>query len=443
MKKTLALLLTLLALLAAAVPAASGEEEKDAPRMFDLYTMDGDTPVWLGTAVPIYDGILMTAASVLPENLNSLIITDGWNIWDADAAAPDNAGLAVTILYNSEAQKPAAGTFELDISPSDFSESFVLTGDENLSRVNRNIYAVSPVTWRSAPCLLLSLSGSVAPGSPLLTGSGKLAGIAVGEWAEGTDRVIFLSADGMLRSTAEAMDTFTGQRPIDPPAGLVISTEANAVTFDWSRMELPEKAEGEDLYLIVADTMNRYLTYYRIENGETECAMLLTPGRTYHSGVAASAEAPSQVPDSYAVTVLPPAEKLTDYDFTSRVCAIAEGPAEGLGANELPVPVTEVTEELLRSGRAYFYSSTAYRVTETMEGISLLVTLTDPEGNNYRYASGWIYDPAYMEDDTWAVPLSETDLLEFLNVSGYPDGIYEIAMYIGGKLADSFTFELK
>ena len=102
-----------------------------------------------------------------------------------------------------------------------------------------------------------------------------------------------------------------------------------------------------------------------------------------------------------------------------------------------------MTEELLRSGRAYFYSSSTYQVTEQIQGISLLVTLTDPDGNNYRYESGWIYDPSYMTDDTWAVALKDTDLLEFLNDSGYPAGTYEIAMYIGGKLADSFTFELK
>ena len=185
------------------------------------------------------------------------------------------------------------------------------------------------------------------------------------------------------------------------------------------------------------------LTYYRIDDTETSCDMLLTPGRTYHSGIAASAETPSQVPDSYAVTVLPPAEKLTDYGFTSVVCAIAEAPEEGLPANGLPTPVTEVTEELLRSGRAYFYSSSTYEVSDTIEGISLLITLTDPEGNNYRYVSGWIYDPSYMDNDAWAVSMNDTGLLEMLNDSGYPAGTYEMAMYIGGALADSFTFELK
>ena len=75
--------------------------------------------------------------------------------------------------------------------------------------------------------------------------------------------------------------------------------------------------------------------------------------------------------------------------------------------------------------------------------ISLLITLTDPAGNNYRYESEWMYDYRLTKDDTWAVALNETGLLDLLNGSGYPAGIYEVAMYIGGALADSFTFELK
>ena len=440
MKKIIALMLVLM--LAVAVSAVSGEEEKSTPAMFDLYTMDGETLVWLGNAVSVYDGVLMTASSVLPEGLNYLIITDGRYTWEAEAAAPDRSGLMVTILFDTETQKPAAGVFELDEGSTPSTACFVLTGDENMSRVYRETYSVTPVTWRSASCLMVSMSGSAAPGSLLVTTDGKLAGVAVAEWAEGTDRMVFLSADGMYQSLSEALDVFTGENPIDPPEGFEVTLDANTVTFDWSRMTLPEKAIGEELYLIVADTMNRYLTYYRIDD-ETSISMLLTPGRTYHSGIAACPETPSLVPDSYAVTVLPPAENLTDYGFTSHVISIAEEPAEGLPANGLPTPVTEVTEELLRSGKAYFYSSTSYTVEKTIENITLLITLTDPEGNNYRYVSGWIYDPSYMSNDTWAVSLDETELLEMLNNAGYPAGTYEIAMYIGGKLADSFTFDLE
>ena len=75
-------------------------------------------------------------------------------------------------------------------------------------------------------------------------------------------------------------------------------------------------------------------------------------------------------------TVLPAAEKLTDYGFVSKVCAVAEAPEGGLKGDELPVPVTEVTEELLRSGRAYFYSSTTYEVTETIEGSAFQIAST-------------------------------------------------------------------
>ena len=442
MKKILALLLVLL--LAAAVSAASAEEEKaPGPGLFDLYSMDGDAPLWLGTAVSPYEGILVTAATVLPAELNHLAVTDGVNVWDAEASAQDSAGICVMILYNTESQKPSAGCFDLDAGAARPADCYVLTGDGHLSRINRAVYGASAITWRSAPCLLLSLSGNAAPGSPLISEDGKLAGIAVGEWAEGTDRVIFLSAEGMIQSMAESLDAFTGQASIASPEGLEITLDTNRATFDWSGMALPERAEGEELYLIVADTMNSYLTYYRLDSEETSCSMILTPGRTYHSGVAACAEAPSMVPDSYAVTAVPPAEKLTDYHFVSNVCAFAEAPAEGLPENGLPTPVTEVTEELLRSGRAYFYSSTAYDVAASMDGITLLITLTDPNGNNYRYESGWLYDYTLRAEDTWAVSLEETGLLEMLNSDGYPAGTYEVAMYIGGALADSFTFELK
>ena len=119
----------------------------------------------------------------------------------------------------------------------------------------------------------------------------------------------------------------------------------------------------------------------------------------------------------------------------TRIVRLADG--------ALPEPVTEMTEELLRSGRVYYYSSTCYEVGQVIEGIPLLVTLTSPDGSNYRYTSSWIYDPSYMTEDTWAVSLDQGGLLEMLNQTGYPKGTYEMCMYIGDKLADSFTFDLK
>ena len=76
------------------------------------------------------------------------------------------------------------------------------------------------------------------------------------------------------------------------------------------------------------------------------------------------------------------------------------------------------------------------------ENHSLLIALTAPDGSNYRYESGWYYDPSIMEKDEWYTSLDDTGLLEMLDESGYPEGIYEMAMYIDGKLADSFSFTL-
>ena len=440
MKKTIALLVALL--LTMACGAGFGEEESLLPGLFELYRVDTEEPVWLGTAVSPYEGILVTAAGVLPDEMTSLVASDGRNIWEAAAASDDRAGLAVMIVFDPETTQPQIGIFELDDGTTRPEACYVITGDENISRVNRDVRSAAPFTWRGADCMVLSLSGDVAPGSPLITPEGKLAGIAVGEYAEGSGRVIFLTTEGLVQSLAESLETLTGGITAEPPEGLTLTMDANLATIDWSGMTLPETAEGESLYLVIQDTMNSYWTYFPVSGDGTSVSMILTPGRTYRYSLAAYAGEPDGISFPYGEIELPEAEKMTDYGFVSRKIAIAEAP-EGMKGTDLPIPVAEVTEELLRSGDAYFYSASTYQVTERIEDISLLVTLTDPNGNNYCYQSGWLYDPECMEDDTWAVPLDDTGLLEMLNVYGYPAGTYEVAMYIGGKLADSFTFELK
>ena len=48
-----------------------------------------------------------------------------------------------------------------------------------------------------------------------------------------------------------------------------------------------------------------------------------------------------------------------------------------------------------------------------------------------------------MKDDTWYISLKDMGLFSFLEESGYPKGIYRMAYYVDGDLADSFEFELK
>ena len=258
------------------------------------------------------------------------------------------------------------------------------------------------------------------------------------------NRYIALPAENIYRAVAEAADRI---QSMDLTArgseGFSVTADGNLVTFDWSGMEMTPPEEGMTRYLVVADAGNSYLTYFPLESeGATAVRMLLTPGRTYVSGFTAGTSVPDGLPEEYAVTVLPEARPLTDYGFRSTACMLAEGPEGGLKKGEKPVPVTDVTEELLRSGRAYFYSSSVYDVEEQIDGLTLLVTLTTPAGENYRYVSGWIYDPAYEKEDTWFVSMDDTELLEYLNREGYPAGVYELSFYVDGKLADTFFFEL-
>ena len=213
----------------------------------------------------------------------------------------------------------------------------------------------------------------------------------------------------------------------------------NLAIIDWSEMKKKEKAEGESLYLLLVDSGNGYFNYVPAETNIRTVSYLLTPGRLYFAGIVASAGAPDSVPAEYKCFSVPRVKPLTDFGFRPLVTAIAEEQEKG----KAPVPVTEVTEDLLRSGRAFFYSSSTYRVTEKVEGKSLLVSLTDPQNMNYRYESSWLYGPEYMENDTWYISLQDTGLFSFLEDSGYPKGIYRMAYYVDGDLADSFEFELK
>ena len=439
-------ILMLLAAAALLLSAAAGEEAAAVPDLYDIYDYGAESVKWLGTAVPVSDEVLIISGAELPEGTDSLVAFDGAEAREVEDVLIDESGaLALAVL---EAAPEGSGTSSFGFVPSGAALSpqntYVLSGDDQGSRIYRAVYTMARVTWNGYECMLVELTGDAAPGSAVLTDDGELAGIIIAEYAEGDDRYIAITADGLfsfVENEASKLRPWYGEG--NPPAGYTVTLERNAVTFDWSAVTLPEGKENETLYLAVADAENSYMSFVPTDGEISACTMILTPGRTYLSGLVWSEGTPDDYPEEYAVTVLPEAEKLTDYGFTSRACALAKAPEGGLKDGERPTVVTEVTEEDLRSGRMYFYSSSTYTVEEKVDNLSLLITLTTPEGENYRYLTGWVYDPSFMEDDTWFVPMDETGLLESLNSGGYPAGVYEIDFYVDGKIADGFTFELK
>ncbi len=446
MKRALTWLMVL-ALLTGVVPAAA--EESRTQGLFDLYDTGSLGDRWVASAIPLGDGALMTSWALLPEDRSRLSVSDGVNRWEVKAAIPDEEGLTATLLYDSGKTAPRFGGYTLiaDGASVKASSCVVRTRGTDGQENETAVLDAAAFEWLDLECRLLTLAGDVPPGSPVLTGDGQLAGIVVAGYGGGKNRVIALAPDEISRAvySAGARITFLPGWS-EAPEGLTVRLDGNEAYIDWTGTALPEKAEGETLYLVVADAGNDFFSYHPVESWNHSARYLLTPGRVYLAGLSACREEPEALPDSFTVFVPGPAEWLTKYDFKPTATAVAELPTAAM-AGTAPIPVAEVTEALLRSGRAYFYSSSSYRVDDKMpesERIkTLLVTLTDPYGINYRYESVWSYDPSVADEDTWYFSLQQSGLTDFLDQNGYPAGTYQLDYYIGGELADAVTFELK
>ncbi len=447
MKKALSLLLTL-AVLLSAVSFASAEEtpENRQADLLDLWDFGGESPVWVASVIPVSSGIVIAPAAVKDIPAEQLGVTDGVHAWEAAAVIPDERNRFTLVFFDEDTAYARYGAWEIlpqgESLPAE--SCTVRYGDAAGSRINRGVLMAGEMIWQGQRCFLLSLTDEAPAGSPVLTQDGRLAGIVIAQWAEGINRVLMLPAEGIVEAVSGVAGLLAGLPEwSEAPQGLSVSLDKNRVTVDWHEMDMPDNPESLPVYMVIVDTGNNYLNSFPAAGNTRSFTLLLTPGRFYVVGPVVSEDQPDEVPVSYVSFFVPQAEKLTDYGFTPVRTAIAEAPEDGLKQGGEPVPVTDVTEELLRSGRAYFYSHSTYSVTKDVDGISLLVTLTDPEGNNYRYESAWVYSPEYMAADIWYLPLKEMGLTTFLDADGYPAGVYEVAYYVDGRLADAFEFELK
>ena len=439
------LLLALAAVLLLCYSFAGAEEEKEAD-LFDLWDYGGESPVWAGFAVPVSEDIVITSPAALPDNTEYLAVSDGKEQWEVKAVIPDRSNLLAVIMYESADKQPRYSAWQLLPygKSTAVSSCFVRYGDGMGSRINRAVLSAENYRWMGRNSYLLTLSEQVPLGSPVLTADGELAAIVAAQWAEGNNRVLALPPEEIVESLTEVAGLLNNLPDWGKaPEGLTVKTEGNLATIDWNEMILPEAKGSEQLYLVVADAGNNYLNFYPAETKDRSLTELLTPGRLYMAGVVASAGIPNSLPEQYVVFSAPLVKKLTEYRFRPVLTAIAEMPEGGKDSGAEPVPVTEVTRELLESGRAYFYAHSVYEVTEEIAGKTLLVTLTDPEGNNYRWESMWIYSPDYMKKDVWYVSLEESGLLTGLIRDDYTAGVYQMAYYVDGELADMFEFELK
>ena len=443
MRKSLTALMV--SVLLAVLCAFAAAEETGTPELMDLWDYGDESMTWITAVIPVGEGMAVASPAALPEDTDHLALFDGKTFWEVRAVLPDDYGL-LAALYYDPAEKPSrcAPWPLMNLSLSVAAEDCVVrTGDALGSRINRSVLNAEELT-RGYRCELLSLTGPAAPGSPVLTPDGQLAGIVVAEWSEGTNRVLAVAPDEIaffvLRSNMRLKNLPEWQ---EPPAGMDVTVERSSVSVEWTEEALPARAEGENLYLIICDTGNDYWQYWTLEEDTRSLFTMLPPGRFYLAGFVASADGPEEIPGTYTTFGIPAAKPLTEYGFQPLVTTLAEAPEGGDGEEGTPVPVTDVTREMLRSGRMYFYASASYEVTEDVRDLPLMITLTAPDGNCYCHNSTWAYLKECMAEDIWYLPLQGMGLTEGLEQQDYPAGRYRMAYYVDGYLADTFEFEIK
>ena len=324
MKKALSLLLTL-ALLLLTPPFVCAEETAEQAQtpelqaeLFDLWDYGGESPVWAAFAVPVADGILLAPGDVAAIPADQLAVTDGESAWTAEAVVQDSDGLFAVVFFEP-GEKPARwGAWPLlawgDETPA--SSCIVRFGDRLGSRVNRGVLAAEEFVRNGRRFLLLDLTDPAPLGSPVLTADGQLAGIVTAQWAEGVNRVLVLPAEEVAEGVAGVAGLLAGLPDwSETPEGLSVNLVRNTVEIDWTEMVLPEKKAGEDVWIVLVDTGNSFLTSYPAEVNERRFSAQLTPGRFYIVGPVVSAGRPAAVPESFASVYVPKSGKLTEYGF--------------------------------------------------------------------------------------------------------------------------------
>lgn len=422
--------------------AAAAEEILGIGALPEITILRDGEKVPAGRAIPLTTGALMTTGALELRKGDTLLVSDGDRSWVPEGMLKDADGLVTVFWFREDSDPPLPDSWRLlpFRGAAETAKCFALSEDESGKPARVRILSAAAAPWMENDAMLLRLSEEVRLGAPVLTEDGAVIGMIAGRYAEGPCRYRMLTLDGLTRVIERMTAGADGMPDPAPPEGLRITGEKNRYTFDWTEVSLPKK-EGASPYLVISDLENSYVTYFPADREATRATLLLTPGRTYVAGILLSEEAPAELPEQYAVVAVPEAERVRTNGFRSLRFALTEDPEKAAAESREPASLTRVTEAQLRSGEAFLYSVSSYVVTERSEE-SLLMTLTAPDGNNYRTASGWIYDPELQTRDAWWVSLAESGLLDLLNADGYPKGMYRMDLYIDGSLADSCEFEV-
>lgn len=442
MKKILAFL-CLLCLLAGEMPA--GAEELSPVYVLMSITPAGEqTP--LGTAVLVGDSSTLVTtqwAAMAPSGLYA--VGCGGILAIARVSVPASGSDLVTLTLREPSPAQPVQLGEADDALTCLGIRRGETQPESCTAEG-----LTMAVYEQSACMLYTGLAGMLPGALLFNGQGQLAGLTMAAYGEGLNRYVAYPADVLqARLSGEGpADTAPVQEQVRLLTGFDVAAERGEMTVRWDALDLPEQPEGSAVYLLWQDTGNDYVSYGTVDWEEGYATFACVPGRSYwvwlQQSLTGEVNPASLSPLTATLAETAQTEPFNGYGFHNEIMYLTSVPADQeYGDTEQIPPLGDFTAAGLAAEGfcCYLQAVDVYEVAEE-QTTTLVIALQAPDGSVYTELAGYIFMPEMNGSDTWHAEITEL-VRDCMSYSGGLSGEYNLAYYLNGQLAASFTFTLE
>lgn len=439
MKRIVTLLLALL-MLPAILPAQAEDVPEQLYRIV-LRTEEGD--VTLGSGVLFgTKTALLTASACWAEGELYAIGADGEHMISYRGEVLGTELITLGLATESAAEP-------LSVTDADYLLDYMLygvTADGSFAAMEVRGSRKTVVSGRSEA--LLYADEGLLPGAMMLGDDYGLACVTVYQHSEGEGAYATV-ADVTLLNLFGAGGSTAGAKVL---TGVTAEYRDGQIHVDWSQSGGYAMTENTVFTAFAAVTSNTYLSYDKLEEGETSISFPAVPETEVMVWVVVSEGEdvmdvyPEKVDEAVFVTV-PAAQPLNLYGLKNLRMGITPGEAGMDGVATDFLPQEPLTREALadRSRPIYFQTEDIYTVEAEDDAHTLMVILYTPEGYSHYYFSGYVFMPEYSASDLWVSDISDLfeDYETFCEGEPWPAGEYTVLYTIDGCEVARFTFTLE
>lgn len=229
--------------------------------------------------------------------------------------------------------------------------------------------------------------------------------------------------------------------------GFTVTEEKGAMIVNWSDCTITDRAEDSAFVVFVQDTGNRYYSYY--QTNEDHAEIICAANRTYNIWVEhGHGEVVTDVilPDPGATfTTAESTAGYTDHSLKTTEFYIGSGSPDTDMLTRVPKLVPISPETLMSAPALFLQVTNTYQVTVEVR-CNLAAMLFAPDGSVYLHGSGYLFDPALCEGDTWNMDITSLfdSCVKYSGTmySALQAGRYALILAIDGQAMDIIEFDL-